>query len=426
MSGKNERDDTVENHPEISFRNIRVQQNDTYEFMGDILDLESVKDTDIRKFTDSLTDNAVQISNQWSVLYHRFHEMDRTIRKRDIEKGLGVKESTVTRFNTRVPAKRSYVIGLCIMYRQDFQNTVNILQRLNFRGLSPFDLDDCIYTYMLINNDQHMTPHRTFERYKKMVEVKLHDADAAEGEISAIPLADLSSGTITKLNREFRASMKNFDDFCGYIVKNRAYIGSSDARNLKMLTELISESGTGTDSESIGRRRGYANSSIKNSALREKYYRIRNGGEIIDRDFIILIALHMHKSREDIDQLLFNAGYNMLFKKDLLDLMVIYITEWLFMKAPKVFDMPESYFEYQRENLPQETEQARAAREQNEEKLYQKIMEVGFTNYIDDRMAQILKMPSIVASCPPEALKTIQKFRDKLRCNGGEDDAVNI
>ncbi len=390
----------ISTNKKVRRTDIDVHQNNTYELLEDILDLQNITNTDIDRFVEGFTNAAVKVNAEWKRIYPQFKEMNRKIHNEDIKQGLGVEDSTVTRFNTRVPAKRKYVIGLCVMYQLTAEKTDEILRRLEFRGLSPVDFDDCIYIYMLKNNNDYMYPERTFNRYRYMIEMKI---GAVEPVVSRTRASSNQQDTLMK---KLYASTDDIDKLCSYIEENKEYIGNNDARTMEMINELISEA--------ADENRGFAHSELKNKRLHDKYYRIRGGSATITRDFIILVALHMRKNRDDIDDLLYRAGYNKLFKKDLLDLMVIYATEWLYIKAPKVFKTEDWLLEIRDELFENENEEERNKRLESEEALYESVMEIGLTNYIDGIMKKILAMPGIVAMGTVESLKEIDSFRKCL------------
>ncbi len=418
--------DNKAGEPRTNF-NIAVRKRNTYDLLVDLIDISVIKDTDINKFVDGIAKECGDIGIAWQELYPQFKEQFENERprifKKDIEKGLGCSESTVTRFNRAAPAKRSNLIGLCIMYKQGFENTRDIIKRCEFRDFSPADLGDCIYTYIICNNNEHRTPKATFVRIKNILESKIAEAEASEKLIESdkyilpdgkvvcrnrafrVPLVE-----VERLGAELKASLDSFDSFCDFVVRNRAYLGREDDRIVRRMKKMVSKA----ENPNTDASQSFANSLFKNESFREKFYRVIEGRVPVTRDFIILLCLHLGMGREDIDKILQKSGYSILFRKDLLDLIIIYITEWLYVKAPRIFTDDLSEY-YETVAVEEETPEQKEKREMEAKIIYDKVMAQGYTNYINEKMERILSMDTIVNTYGgDDVMKDIETFRSLL------------
>ncbi len=424
MKEKKVKDKAAE--PRTNF-NVAVRKKDTYDLLTDIIDISVIKDTDVEKFAEGLATVRNDVGTAWENFFpgfrEQFKDMRPRIKNKDIEEGLGVEESTVTRFKHSVPAKRSQLIGLCIMYKQDLANTREIITRFEYRDFSTTDLDDCIYTYILSNNTEHRTPKATFERIKNILDFKIAEAESAQQliEKDEYILPDgkivyrnraltLSANKMADFEKELTESLTGFDSFCDFVVRNRAYLGKEDDRIIRRIKKMVSKA-ENPDTEAS---QSFANSLFKNKSFREKFYRVIEGRVPITRDFLILLCLHLKKGRADIDEMLTKAGYSILFRKDLLDLMLIYICEWLYVKAPAVFT--NDLTEYMETVLTEpETPEETLKREMEAKILFDEVMNKGYTNYLDKKMGEILSMESVVdAYGNNDVMKGIEAFRSLL------------
>ncbi|MBR3835961.1 MAG: hypothetical protein IKJ69_04135 [Clostridia bacterium] len=245
--------------------------------------------------------------------------VDSYITNETIMKNLGVGKSTVERFKSRCPAKRSQFIMLCILYKVSLEDTNTLLKRIGFDDLFCRDVDDCIYTYMIINNDDSDLVYKRFENIKKDIICRISETEH---------MAATDIDTAVVLHKKLNDSVSSYDSFCDFVCYFKKALDFENAKVIRNIKNRINEK----DLNAVD---------FRNSTFKHQYDRVVENKATVNREFLILLGIHLGYNADEINAMLTDLGYLKLFSKDMLESCLCYVLEFIDLVCNKYYDSRE-------------------------------------------------------------------------------------